>query len=214
MNYKVISYFCDIDDSLYYTKCSIDLIKSLENFNVDYDIKEIESLGSYKLNCSRKPKYILDKLEMENSPLLWLDIDTVLLKSPKDFENLPHETDVAISTSMSDIRGIKASPLFFNNTENAKNFLCQWVEAIEHNLKGDIELFDHEPLFGIIQEFLPHINIKFVGPDYCAWPGQETESTVMIMGLSDVDSKKESLRKMGMTEDVIEWQSVGRKNED
>ena len=33
------------------------------------------------------------------------------------------------------------------------------------------------------------------------------------MGLSNVESKKNSLRKMGMTEDKIEWQSIGLYHE-
>jgi len=36
---------------------------------------------------------------------------------------------------------------------------------------------------------------------------------VIEMGLSDVDSKKDSLRKMGFDEGKIEWQSVGLNNE-
>ena len=213
MNYKVISYFCDVDDSLYYEKCSVDLIRALDKFDLPYEIEKLNSLGSYKLNCSRKPKYILDKLEEHDCPLLWLDIDTILLKNPVDFAALPDSIDIALSTAVPNLSGIKASPLFFNSTENTKNLLRSWISAVDNNIKNDVELFDHEPLFGIVSEYIEKINIGFVGPDYCTWPGQETDSTVIVMGLSDVDSKKESLRKMGMSEDVIEWQSVGRQNE-
>ena len=211
MKYKVISYFCDVDDSLYYEKCSVDLTKSLEHFDVPYEIEHLNSLGSYKLNCSIKPKYILDRLEKEDCPLLWFDIDTILLKSPDAFGALSDDVDVAISSAIPNIAGIKASPLLFNNTDNAKSFLRTWIEEINKNISSNKELFDHEPLFGVVGEYMSKINIEFVGPEYCVWPGEETESTVIVMGLSDVDCKKKSLRKMGMTDDVIEWQSVGRK---
>lgn len=210
----MISYFCDVDASLYYEKCSVDLIKSLGHFGVPYEIEQLNSLGSYKLNCSRKPKYILDKLDEWDCPLLWLDIDTILLKSPDAFGVLSDDVDVVISSAIPNVAGIKASPLLFNNTDNAKSFLGTWVAEIDKNLTAGAELFDHEPLFGVVNEYMSKINIEFVGGDYCVWPGEETESTVMLMGLSDVNSKKDSLRKMGMTEDVIEWQSVGRRNED
>jgi len=39
------------------------------------------------------------------------------------------------------------------------------------------------------------------------------DETVIEMGLSDVESKKDSLRKMGFDESKIEWQSVGLNNE-
>jgi hypothetical protein len=52
-----------------------------------------------------------------------------------------------------------------------------------------------------------------LGYEYCTWPGTVTEDTVIEMGLSDVESKKDSLRKMGFDEDKIEWQSVGLKYE-
>jgi hypothetical protein len=31
------------------------------------------------------------------------------------------------------------------------------------------------------------------------------------MGLADVDSKKQALKNLGMSEDLIEWQSPGTK---
>ena len=56
-------------------------------------------------------------------------------------------------------------------------------------------------------------NIGLLGYEYCTWPGNTNENTVIEMGLSDVESKKESLRKMGFDESKIEWQSVGLNNE-
>ena len=52
-----------------------------------------------------------------------------------------------------------------------------------------------------------------LGYEYCTWPGDSNEHTVIEMGLSDVESKKESLRKMGFDESKIEWKSVGLNNE-
>ena len=53
------------------------------------------------------------------------------------------------------------------------------------------------------------MKIGFAGPEYCAWPKSQNDQTVIMMGLSDVESKKGNLRAMGMSEDKIEWQSVG-----
>jgi hypothetical protein len=44
------------------------------------------------------------------------------------------------------------------------------------------------------------------------WPGETNESTAITMGLADGESKKNGLRKMGLQEDHIEWQSPGNKH--
>jgi hypothetical protein len=51
--------------------------------------------------------------------------------------------------------------------------------------------------------------IAILNADYCVWPGHQNENTVFMMGLSDAPSKKEALKKMGYTDDLIEWQSPG-----
>jgi hypothetical protein len=53
--------------------------------------------------------------------------------------------------------------------------------------------------------------MKFIGPEYCVWPGEENENTVILMGLADVESKKQSLRELGYNEELIAWQSPGTK---
>jgi hypothetical protein len=53
--------------------------------------------------------------------------------------------------------------------------------------------------------------MKFIGPEYCVWPGEENENSIIVMGLADVDSKKEALKKLGVSEDLISWQSPGTK---
>ncbi len=66
------------------------------------------------------------------------------------------------------------------------------------------------PCLVLFNMFMKQMKIGFVGKEYCAWPKEQNENTVIMMGLSDVESKKENLRAMGMSEDKIEWQSVGK----
>ena len=100
--------------------------------------------------------------------------------------------DVAFATALPSIGGVKASPIFINNTTNAEEFLISWVKNAEITLQENMKHFDHES-----------------GPEYCAWPKSQNENTVIMMGLSDVESKKVNLRAMGISEESIEWQSVG-----
>jgi hypothetical protein len=73
--------------------------------------------------------------------------------------------------------------------------------------------FDHEALVGILHSFYQKDGfvMKFLGPEYCVWPGDGNENSHIIMGLADVDSKKQALKNLGMSEDLIEWQSPGTK---
>jgi len=71
------------------------------------------------------------------------------------------------------------------------------------------ECFDHEVLFHAVQIAASYSTIAFLNETYCTWPGKENENTVILMGLSDNESKKDSLKKMGMCDKVIEHQTVG-----
>ena len=46
-------------------------------------------------------------------------------------------------------------------------------------------------------------------PEYCVWPGQSNEDTVIEMGLSDISDKIEVLKKMGIDGDLLAIQTIG-----
>ena len=88
MNFKVISYYCDVDESKYYEKSYHRLKTKLDEYGYDYHIEHLDSLGSYKENCRRKIDFIIEKMNQFDDNLLWLDIDTILLKRMEQLENL------------------------------------------------------------------------------------------------------------------------------
>jgi len=211
MNTLLISFYSDIEGKTYYSDHSKRLVLECESLGIPYYIREKESLGSYQLNCLSKPQYILNMLEELNKPVLWMDIDSKIHKTLDIFDQFEEDVDMVIATANGRLSGIKASPLYFGNTENAKQFIRSWIDAGKNILENDKGVFDHEPLFPLVEHFSKIINMRFVGPEYCIWPGHTNENTYVTMGLADVDSKKESLRKLGMDESLIEWQSPGDK---
>jgi hypothetical protein len=58
-------------------------------------------------------------------------------------------------------------------------------------------------------KYLKEKKIAILGEEYCQWPGAQTANTVLMMGLSDMPSKKEVLKSMGYNDELIEWQSPG-----
>ena len=209
MNLEIVSFFSDVDGNTYYSDHAKRLIAECNNLGVPYDIRQKPSKGSYQKNCLSKPKFLLDMLMMKRKPFVWLDIDSYLLKQPNIFDSMIESHDVAFATALPSIGGVKASPIFINNTTNAEEFLISWVKNAEITLQENMKHFDHESLFGLIEFYRKRIRVGFAGPEYCAWPKSQNENTVIMMGLSDVESKKVNLRAMGISEESIEWQSVG-----
>lgn len=232
----VISFYSDIEGGDYYSRNAKRLMKQLDDLDIEYDIQEKESLGDYRLNCLSKPEYILNKMRELNRPVIWLDIDSRVHQKLKAFDDIDSSVDVIFSSSTKEhideiseqekaafisddyklrmlVNGMKASPLYFGNTQRSIDFLQSWCQSAISQLQSETPVFDHEPLFPLFNTWLKAegIRIQCVGVDYCTWPGQTTTKTVITMGLADSETKKETLREMGLREQHIEWQSGGDK---
>lgn len=70
------------------------LIASCQKFGLEYEICSIDSQGSWELNCSYKPFFILEQLEKLRKPLLWVDADGVFTKMP--FWQEAFESDLSV----------------------------------------------------------------------------------------------------------------------
>jgi hypothetical protein len=212
MKTQVISFYSDLDGSSYYSDHAVRLKGQLEALGIPYDIREKKSLGSYQKNCLSKPDFIYKLLIEKQKPIVWLDIDSDVRKRLAVFDQFNGNTDVAVACSCAKIVCAKASPIYFDFNSKVLEFLQTWTFMARQSAKNG-QWFDHESLIGILHTFYekPGFNMKFLDINYCAWPGQETDQSVIIMGLADVDSKKESLKNLGMSEELIEWQSPGTK---
>ena len=209
MKTLLISFYSDIEDKTYYSDHASRLKEECNTLGILNNIRWKESLGSYQLNCLSKPQFILDMLERFKQPLLWMDVDSQLHKPLDIFDQFDESVDMVVATANGMLSGMKASPLYFRNTDKAKEFINAWITTTKDILENDIGVFDHEPLFGLIPKYIKKMNIHYVGPEYCIWPGHTNENTYITMGLADAESKKESLRSLGMAEDLIEWQTPG-----
>ena len=210
MKTKIVSFYSDVDGGTYYSDHAARLKKECEELGVPYDIQEKSSEGSYQKNCLSKPQYIYDKLKETREPFVWLDIDSYLLKKPDIFDHMVDKFDLGFAMSVQQLSGLKASPIFIGATPNVEIFLENWIMNAAKTLEMNKKHFDHEPLFGLVQHFMNQMKVAFVGKEYCTWPREQNNDTVIMMGLSDVESKKENLRAMGMSEEKIEWQSTGK----
>lgn len=212
MQTLVISYFCDIDGKTYYSDHAKRFHEECERLRIPHEVSHIPNQGSYQNNCLIKPKYIYSKLTEHQKPLLWLDIDTFILKQPSAFDgltNLGVNIGVA-STSPNNLIEIKASPLWFNYNAETLDFIREWIQISEFVRQTKGSIFDHETFINCLAKYIKsNKKIAILDKNYCTWPGKQTDSTVLMMGLSDLPSKKEALKKMGYNDELVEWQSPG-----
>ena len=75
----IISFFTK--DTIYEKEVQ-ELIESCKNLHLDYIIEGIEDLGSWQKNCCQKPLFIQKCLQKTKRPLLWVDADGIILKTP------------------------------------------------------------------------------------------------------------------------------------
>jgi hypothetical protein len=206
---KVISFYADVNEDKYYTKCANRLREMSTRFSIDLHLEEKDSLGSYRNNCLSKPKFIKDKLEELKQPVVWTDVDSVFRQYPQAFDVVPDEIDVAFSSSTPNINGMKASPLYFNYTEQAMFFLDEWINRSEQVLVEMDVNFDHEVLFGVFGSRSEVAKYGMFPSTYCMWPQDVNEHTVIEMGMSDVPDKIEVLKRMGIDGHLLAIQTVG-----
>lgn len=135
---KIISFYTEPNDSSnFYTENSKRFIKECEKYGLDYHIEELESKKNYYANTKMKPYYIQSCLEKFNEPLIWMDIDTSILKKPNFL--LDHLDFAAVKHEKKTMR-IHAYCLFFNNNENSHTLIRNWINSIENDtssIRGD-----------------------------------------------------------------------------
>ena len=214
MKTEIISFYSDVDQTNYYSDCAAVLTKRLTELSVPHDIRSKESTGSYQKNCLSKPAFIHSLLSEKKRPVVWLDIDSVMLRSPKIFDHIDSTVDMVFACPDNNIMSAKASPIYFSYSNNALRFLEQWIDVSEKILTEG-KWFDHESLISTIYSQLKKkVEFRCIGEEYCTWPGKQNAQTVIIMGLSNTESKILQLRSIGMSDAEIRVQTSGSFNAD
>jgi len=209
---KLISYYSDLPGLDYYKNCSEEFLQNCLYFNIDAHVQNLESAGSYRLNCLRKPQFILDCLIKFNTAVMWLDIDSKIHTNlPVLNNNLNFDIGLCylgFGKELLTNLPPKASPIIFNNTELGIYILKQWIHECENNIKTNGHFFDHEVLVDFI---LPKLsNIKVLGLDqmYCM-PDSANFANIprhVTMGIAKHEHKKQGLREMGHDEARIQME--------
>lgn len=165
MKTRVISFFCDVDNSTYYSEKAIEFNNKCCSLNIIHEVNQIESQGNWMLNCLSKPKFIITKLEQYKSPLIWMDIDTIIKQSFKDFDDC--DCDVGFIRATDEMISIKASPIYFNYTKNSIELINDWINICEKaKINNTVEL-DHDALrYSVLPKHKDKLKIKTLSEQY------------------------------------------------
>jgi hypothetical protein len=215
MKTELISFYCDVGDYTYYSDHAFRIKEECFRLNLPHDFRKVRTENDYRLNCLRKPKYILSMLEEKKKPIVWIDIDSQIHRDLTGFDRLlEHEADLGFAYFVTDPSQInvlqpKASPIFCNYNEKVINFLKMWIQKCEDSVKKNEKLFDHEILLFKVLPFLANqLKIGCLPMNYCVWPGKcpEGMEPYITMGIADHKSKEENLKEfanVGMSESEI-----------
>jgi len=191
--YKLISFYTD---TWKYNQCAENLANDCNHHNIDHHIEKLEDQGSWLKNTRLKPKFIYSKIKEFNMPVLWVDVDSRIIKPP-----------YAIDLSY-DVGAVRAEPqvnktwavgvIFFNNTDVGINFAKSWAES---GLAGtDHAAFEDLGKNGFEGRFLElpknHGELSKIFDD-----------TVISIGISSSDSKREFYKSYNPNSEKRLWKT-------
>ncbi|HEY2811071.1 MAG TPA: putative nucleotide-diphospho-sugar transferase [Rhabdochlamydiaceae bacterium] len=114
------------------------LIESCEKWDIAYHIEAIDCFGSWELNCSYKPFFLLSKLQEFKRPIFWVDADAVFLRAPAVLPEFSADLAVRINdTCPAEHRSkVMSGSIFVNMTPEAAKVLKLWASACYQTLSN------------------------------------------------------------------------------
>lgn len=160
-----VSYFTE---NTLYERESADLIASFKKFGLDYEVVAVPNLGSWSKNCCYKPTFLLEMLEKHNRPLVWTDIDSVVVRDPTFFDDCYADVALRINDQLptEDKAKVLTGTFFINNTPSAKKLLQLWKKECERSLTKEAMVFDQVALRKVILHYPTIVEMKRLPASY------------------------------------------------
>jgi len=125
---KVIGYFTQ---NTPYEHEAETLKLSLETFGYEYDIQSVPNLGSWQKNTQYKAHVILSMLEKyPDQPLLYLDVDAIMVHPPMVLEGLQDKCDIA-AVHFNMTSELLSGTVFFSGSPLCTRLVKDWIKLNE-----------------------------------------------------------------------------------
>lgn len=139
-----------------YADVAENLVQSLDDLGLDYEIEVFDSKGSWAQNCQYKADFIY-KMWQKHGIVVWLDADCQVKKDPALFRVL--QSDIAFHRFKG--KELLSGTLFFGDTDNAEKILKAWIEV---NKQFPFS-FDQKNLDLALRKL--DVRIDILPPEYC-----------------------------------------------
>jgi len=118
------------NDCIYLTAVK-KLIETMNKFNIDYRVYEIQDRGSWNENTDQKAEIILQAMEdYPDKNIVWLDADAVVMAEPILFNML--DCDIAYYRCER-LKELRSGTLFIKNTYEMKLLVLSWIKLNQSN---------------------------------------------------------------------------------
>jgi hypothetical protein len=177
------------------------LEQECKNLNLNFIIEELPSYG-YLQNCQQKPFFIRERLHQLKSPVLWIDVDASIFKTPDFFVNLNADISLKSQILKRTDREWHVGTMWFNYTESTIKLLDQWCSMVESynskvKLTGDHS--DESALNSVLNENST-IKIEPLPAEYFyidIVTGHKKDA-VILHRISNSESKKQQSKQLGV----------------
>lgn len=160
---KLVSFYCDVDESQFYKKNAIRLKNQCEVLGVPHLILEEKFGNEWIDNVRAKPTFLLKIMNEINEDFFWLDVDC----------NIHKKIDFTMSSDWCIDVGKDKCPHdyvhFIKNNQSNRDFILSWINEINEKKRGS-----HTAFIGIHRR----LNFNIIPTGYVS------------LGLSDIESKK------------------------
>lgn len=154
MKWIIIAYYCGHP---IYADSSKRLIKSMNNFNIKYDVVELHNYGNWYSNMQMKPVFIKQMLEKHDCSLVYVDIDAEFLKYPSLFDTLVNKPiNIAVHVLDHSKRRRNTHPpemlsgtIFMNRNNKTISIVDEWITECHK----DPKLWDQRALDTVLKNY-------------------------------------------------------------
>ena len=130
----IISFYCDVDGSAFYSNCAKWLSAVCDQLETPYYIVKRCYGSSWIDNVRAKPEFILETLDRLVGDCIWLDVDSLLLQRP-NFKLDKWAVMLRKDTSPHDFVH------YIPNNNASRLFLRKWIDEIKRAKRGSHTAF-------------------------------------------------------------------------
>lgn len=183
----IISYYTD---NWNYPKKANELKQNCESLKLDYRIEKLDDTGSWINNTRLKSKFVHENLEEIQRPVLWIDADSTLYRTP--FSISSRADFAAVRADRNKTKTFYAGTLYFDYTRRGRDFARRWAEC---NIDGS----DHMALEHVWQEGFEGL-VHCLPQTYCELEskGPPSEKVIIYSGSSRDESKQKYMTKQSL----------------